>query len=116
MSTKTSTLQIMNRQIINYPETQEEWDNLPQDFLDYLDVLDEVKSVKAENTNNPVDPLYPTYDYEWELDSKIALETILYYWNQVDKELPSNDEILDGINEGYAEAAYDDYVSSFYSY
>jgi hypothetical protein len=101
MSTETSTLQIMNRQIINYPETQVEWDNLPQDFLDYLDVLDEVKS---------------KYDYFWELDSHLAFETIIYYWNKINDPLPTNDELLSGINEGYAEAAYEDYVSSFYSY
>jgi hypothetical protein len=106
----------MTRQIINYPETQDSWENLPQDFLDYLDVLDNARVVKANIANTPGDPLYPTYDYEWELDNKLALETILYYWNRVDKELPSNDEVLDYINEGYGEAAYDDYVSSAYSY
>ena len=107
----------MTRQTIDYPETQENWENLPQEFLDYLDVLDNAKTVKANIAISPVDPLYPTYDYEWwELDDKLALETILYYWNQVDKELPSNDEVLDNINEGYGEAAYDDYASSAYSY
>ena len=107
----------MTRQTIDYPETQENWVNLPQEFQDYLEVLDNAKNVKAKIANFPVDPLYPTYDYEWwELDDKLALETILYYWNQVDKELPSNDELLDNINEGYGEAAYDDYVSSTYSY
>jgi hypothetical protein len=107
---------MMTRQTIDYPETQESWDNLPQDFLDYLDVLDNAKIVKANIANTPVDPLYPTYDYEWELDERLALETILYYWNQVDKELPDSNALLDDINEGYGEAAYDDYVSSAYSY
>jgi hypothetical protein len=58
---------MMTRQIIDYPETQENWDNLPQEFQDYLEVLDNAK-------------------------------------------------VLDNINEGYGEAAYDDYVSSAYSY
>jgi hypothetical protein len=34
----------------------------------------------------------------------------------VNKELPEPDKLLDEINEGMGEAAYDDYVSSYYSY
>ena len=54
---------MMTRQIIDYPETQENWDNLPQEFQDYLEVLDNAKNVKAKIANSPVDPLYPTYYY-----------------------------------------------------
>ncbi len=103
----------MSRVKLNYPENQDSWNSLPQEFLDYLNVLDEVKLVKFKE--QVVDPLYPSYDYEWELDDDIALRTILEYWND-DKELPDPIVILDEINEGMAEAAYDAYVSSFYSY
>ena len=39
----------MTRQTIDYPETQENWKNLPQDFLDYLDVLDNAKIMNGGN-------------------------------------------------------------------
>ena len=103
----------MNRQNINYPETQEDWDNLPQQFKDYLDTLDEAKNKLVYNQK--VDPLYPSYDYEWELDDEIPFRTILEYWNSSD-ELPDHKVIFDEINDYMAEAAYDYYVSSFYSY
>lgn len=103
----------MNRQNINYPETQLDWDNLPQQFKDYLDSLDEAKNELV--SNQKVDPLYPSYDYEWELDEEIPFRTILEYWNSND-ELPEHQVIFDEINDCMAEAAYDYYVSSFYSY
>ena len=104
----------MTRTLLNYPESQDSWDNLPKEFTDYLDVLDEIRVRKVNE--QVVDPLYPSYDYEWELDQEIPLSTILYYWNDVNKELPEPDKLLDEINEGMGEAAYDDYVSSYYSY
>ncbi len=104
----------MTRTLLNYPESQDSWDNLPKEFTDYLDVLDETRVRKVNE--QVVDPLYPSYDYEWELDQEIPLSTILYYWNDPDKELPEPDKLLDEINEGMGEAAYDDYVSSYYSY
>ena len=39
---------MMTRQTIDYPETQENWENLPQEFQDYLEVLDNAKNVKAK--------------------------------------------------------------------
>lgn len=104
----------LTREYIHTPKTQNEWNNLPQGFSDYLDSLDEAR-VNLSNSQ-VVDPLYPSYDYEWCLDEEIPFTTILSYWNDLDKELPSHQKILDEINEGMAEAAYDSYVSSFYSY
>jgi hypothetical protein len=104
----------MTRTVIDVPRNQDDWNNLPKEFTDYLDALDEVKQNKAKSI--PVDPLYPYYDYQWEFDSEIPFMTVLSYWNAVDKELPDSDKLVDEINEGLGEAAYDDHVSSFYSY
>ena len=101
------------RQSIEIPITQENWNNLPQEFNEFLDTLDEVRQVFA--SKQTVDPLYPSYDYEWEMDSTIALDTAAYYWNS-DEELPSPEIIINEINEAFAEAAYDDWVSSAYSF
>ena len=105
--------QTMTRPFANY-SGPESWDDLPEEFTYYLDVLDKIRIKKVNE--QVVDPLYPSYDYDWELDEEIPLTTILYYWNNLDKELPEPDKLLDEINEGMGEAAYDDYVSSYYSY
>ncbi len=102
------------RQIINYPETPDSWDKLPTEFKQYLDNLQKVKEQLAKQ--NYQDPIYPSCDYLWELDEDISIQTILIYWNDVEKELPDYNTILKEINDCYAENAYDEYVSSFYSY
>lgn len=102
------------RPIINHPQTPEEWNHLPQEFNEYLEYLDKVRLEKL--SKEVIDPLYPTYDYEWELDSEIPFETILLYWNDVEKELPDPIKILTEINDCIAETSYDDYISSFYAY
>jgi hypothetical protein len=104
----------MTRTLLNYPESQDSWDNLPKEFTDYLNFLDEIRIETAKQ--QVVDPLYPTYDYEWELDEEIPLITILNYWNDVNKELPDPNVIFEEINDCFAETSYDDYVSSYYSY
>jgi hypothetical protein len=104
----------MIRTFIQVPTNQEEWDNLPQEFNDYLDNLNEAR-IKLSDSQ-VVDPLYPSYDYEWELDEEIPFTTILLYWNDLNKELPNHQKILDEINECMAETSYYDYISSFYSY
>ncbi len=104
----------MSRSAIEYPKSQDDWNNLPKEFNDYLSVLDQARQNKAESI--PVDPLYPSYDYEWELDDEIPFNIILMYWNDVNKELPDSDKLLDDINDSLAESAYDDYVGSYYSY
>jgi transcription elongation factor GreA-like protein len=103
----------MKREIINYPENPEDC-NFPDSFLKYLDELDEARGKMARSI--PVDPLYQSYDYEWDLDEEIPMLTILQYWNDVEKDLPSHDVILEEINDCIAETSYDDYISSFYSY
>lgn len=103
----------MNRVKLNYPETQDSWNELPQEFKNYLDVLDEVRL--SEVKTQVIDPLYPSYDYDWELDEEIPLRTVLEYWNR-DDELPEPIVILNEIQDGMEEAAYDAFVSSYYSY
>lgn len=103
----------MTRPKLNYPENQDSWNHLPQEFLDYLNVLDEIR--KEHLAKEVIDPLYSHYDYEWEMDDEIPLRTVLEYWND-DKDLPEPDFILDEINDCMAETSYDDWVSSFYSY
>lgn len=104
----------MTRKFIHTPKTQDEWDNLPQEFSDYLDSLNQARIKLADS--QVVDPLYPSYDYEWDLDEEIPFTTILLYWNDLNKELPNHQKILDEVNECIAETSYDDYISSFYSY
>lgn len=103
----------MNRQKVNYPETPDSWNELPQEFLDYLNDLDEARQIKLGQ--QVIDPLYPTYDYDWELDEEIPLRTVIEYWNS-DKELPEHSVVIDEANDCLAEAAYDYYVESWYSY
>lgn len=102
------------RQVINYPEKQEDWDNLPEEFKNYLDHLDKIRLEQAVKHSNK-DPMYPNYDYCWELDEDLAIQTILHYWNNLDKKLPEPIKILDEINDCFSEHSYDDYASSFYS-
>lgn len=102
------------RQYIDYPESQDSWNNLPKDFLEYLDFLDEIREEELKKV--VIDPLYPSYEYEWSLDSEIPLRTVLEYWNTLDKELPDPIHIFNEIHDCIAETSYDDYVSSFYSY
>jgi hypothetical protein len=104
----------MTRFVINYPKTQDDWVNLPKEFTDYLDCLDEVKRNKAKDI--VVDPLYPSYDYEWEVDDNLPLQVILEYWNDVNNELPDYEVVVEEINDSLAESAYNDYVSSSYSF
>lgn len=102
------------RTIINYPENQAGWDNLPEEFKNYLDQLNKIRLNQAID-HSYQDPVYPNYDYCWELDEDLAIQTILHYWNDVENQLPEPIKILDEINDCIAEASYDDYASSFYS-
>jgi hypothetical protein len=101
------------RPAIQEPITNENWNTLPAEFNVFLDSIDEAK--KLAESKEIVDPLYPSYDYSWEVDSDIALQTAVYYWNSND-ELPSPNVIVEEITEALGEQAYDDWVSSAYSY
>ena len=101
------------RQLIQEPKTQADWDNLPSEFTQFLDAIDKVRNEFA--STQVIDPLYPNYDYDWETDDDIPFQTALYYWNSP-KDLPSPDIIVKEINEALGERAYDDWVSSAYSY
>jgi len=103
----------MNRQHIQEPKTQADWDNLPQEFTDFLDVISEARD--TAESKQVVDPLYPNCDYDWEIDSDIPFQTALHYWNST-KELPNPDVIVEEITEALGEQSYDDWVSSAYSY
>lgn len=104
----------MTRQPIQLPSTNENWDNLPIEFLEFLDQVDSVREMMDKAT--PSDPLYPSYDYVWDVDSTIALDTLTYYWNKVDEPLPEINRIVEEISQAMGEAAYDSYVESAYSY
>jgi hypothetical protein len=91
-----------------------DWNKLPQDFLDYLDYLDEER-IKLTHQNSK-DPLYPTYNYEWDIDDEIPMMTIISYWNNLEESLPEVNIILEEIDDCIAETSYDNYISSFYSY
>jgi hypothetical protein len=101
------------REHIDFPKTHADWEALPIEFHSYLDQLDSRREQKEKSI--PQDPLYPSYKYSFSLDEDIAIQTILIYWNN-DKPLPDNDFILDEIDDHMAEADYDTYVSSLYSY
>lgn len=101
------------RPLIQEPVTAENWKDLPKEFNDFLDDIDEAR--KIAESKEVIDPLYPSYDYDWQVDSDIPLQTAIYYWNS-DMELPSAEVIVEEINDALGEAAYDDWVSSAYSY
>jgi hypothetical protein len=101
------------RPFIQEPVTADNWKDLPKEFNDFLDGIDEAR--KIAESKEVIDPLYPSYDYDWQVDSDIPLQTAIYYWNS-DMELPSAEVIVEEINDALAEAAYDDWVSSAYSY
>lgn len=101
------------RPFIQEPVTTENWKDLPKEFNDFLDGIDAAR--KVAESKEVIDPLYPSYDYDWEVDSDIPLQTAIYYWNS-DEELPSFEVIIEEINDALGEAAYDDWVSSAYSY
>ena len=101
------------RKVIQEPTTLSDWENLPKEFLKFVDEVDCARNELS--LNQKVDPLYPNYDYEWQIDSDLSIQMMIEYWNS-NKELPKAEKIVEEINEAMAEAAYDDYVSSFYSY
>lgn len=101
------------RKVIQEPTTLSDWENLPKEFLKFVDEVDCVRNEMASKQD--VDPLYPNYDYEWQVDSDLPIQMMVEYWNS-NKELPKAEKMVEEINEAMAEAAYDDYVSSFYSY
>lgn len=101
------------RPFIQEPVTADNWKDLPKEFNQFLDDLDEARQNAA--SKEVIDPLYPSYDYDWEVDSDICLQTVIYYWNS-DKELPSLATIVEEVNEALCESAYDQWVSSAYSY
>lgn len=101
------------RQHIEDPKTQTDWNNLPLEFTQFLDLIAEARDIAESKL--VVDSLYPNFDYDWETDSEIPFQTALYYWNSP-KELPNPDVIVEEITEALGEQAYDDWVSSAYSY
>ena len=103
----------MIRHTIVIPDSYEEWKNLPQEFHNFLDELDEVR--KELSAQQVIDPLYPSYYYDWEVDSTLALDTVIYYWNS-DKDLPDVRRIVEEIEEAYGEDAYDSYMADAHSY
>lgn len=104
---------LMTRQHIEEPKTQADWDNLPQEFTQFLDLIAEARD--TAESKQIVDPLYPNCDYDWETDDDIPFQTALHYWNSP-KKLPNTDVIAEEITEALSEQAYDDWVSSAYSY
>lgn len=102
------------RFVIEEPKTQEDWNNLPSEFLFYLNEVDSVRQSLLKK--EVIDPLYPSYDYDWEVDSDIPFNTILYYWNRVNDELVNPDEMVELIQDELGSAAWDDYCASAYSY
>ena len=105
----------MTRPTITIPDIHDydSWKKLPQEFHNFLDELD---AIREELCNQQViDTLYPSYSYDWAIDSTIALDTVVYYWNS-DKDLPDAKRIVKEIDEAYGEAAYDSYMADAHSY
>jgi hypothetical protein len=102
----------MTRPILAFPQNNQEWDNLPAAFTEFMNKVDLIRQSKANL--QIIDPLYPSYDYDWDIDSTIPLETLIYYWNQTDKPLPDPEEVVEEINEGLGEAAFEAHEVSRY--
>lgn len=93
------------RLAIQEPQSQEESDNLPTEFLNYLNEVDAVREELLKK--EVIDPLYPSYDYDWEVDCDIPFNTILYYWNRVNEELVNPVEMVELIQDEHGSAAWD---------
>lgn len=102
----------MTRPILAFPRIQQEWNDLPAAFTEFMNKIDLIRQSKANL--QIIDPLYPSYDYDWDIDSTIPLETLIYYWNQTDKPLPDPEEVVEEINEGLGEAAFEAHEVSRY--
>lgn len=111
---KSTTELTMTRQPVQVPVTQEDWFNLPADFEVFMNQVDNVR--EQMDSSVPYDPLYPSYEYSWCMDETIAVETLVYYWNEVDQPLPDATKIVEEITSAMGEADYDAYVASAYSY
>lgn len=101
------------REHIDFPKTHADWETLPIEFHSYLDRLETLREKKEKAISQ--DTLYPSYNYSFSLDEDIAIQTILIYWNN-GQPLPDDDLIIEEINDYMAEADYDTYISSFYSF
>ena len=102
----------MTRPTIEFPRIQQEWNDLPEAFTQSMEKVDLIRQSKANL--QIIDPLYPSYDYDWDIDSTIPLETLIYYWNQTDKPLPDPEEVVEEINQGLGEAAFEAHEVSRY--
>lgn len=111
---KSTTEPTMIRTPVQVPVTQEDWFNLPADFEAFMNQVDSVR--QQMDSAIPYDPLYPSYEYSWCIDESIAIETLIHYWNDVEKPLPDAAKIVEEITAAMGEADYDAYVASAYSY
>ena len=91
----------MTRIQITEPQSINEWNALPKEFLDYLDAIDDY----CENSNQ---------QYQWNVDSSpFPLQYIIDTWNSEDA-LPSVEEMVKDIEEGYEDAALESWAVSRY--
>lgn len=111
---KSTAEPTMLRQPVQLPITQEEWFSLPDDFVAFMNEVD--KTREQMDKEIPFDPLYPSYEYVWDTDDSIAIETLIYYWNKVDQPLPDARKIVEEISEGICEAGYEQYVAESYGF
>lgn len=101
----------MTRPHIEFPDTNEEWDNLPKEFIEFID---EVDKVREECNKKEVKRNYQSYEYEWEVDSDVPLRVLISHWND-ERELPSYKEIVEDILDCLCEEAMIAHVESLYS-
>lgn len=81
--------------MIAFPQTQEDWDSLPSDFLIFLDRVDEARGILEAK-----DPAY----YCWNVDSELSLRVLIESWNS-DGNSADISELIEDISEGLAQDA-----------
>jgi hypothetical protein len=101
----------MNRPYVTFPISNKEWDNLPNEFKLFIDQVDEVRNQMEEREMKYT---YPSYDYSWNVDSDIPLQTLIHLWNS-DESISDIKELVKDISTGLAEEAFMDYYASSYS-
>jgi hypothetical protein len=87
----------MTRIKITNPETVEDWYALPKDFLQFVDSIDDLRAEKEKND----------FSYCWSIDSAFPFSYIMGVWNS-DDNLPTTEEMLENIAEGFEELAYEE--------
>lgn len=99
----------MNRTTVEFPNSNDEWDNLPNDFKSFIDQVD---VVREKMNQNEMKYTYPSYEYSWNVDSDIPLKTLIYLWNS-NESISDLQELVKDITNGIAEDAFTYYYSSF---